>query len=70
MHLTPEAVALTLEALAKRIRSRNLTAEEAARTLEHEARLTRASFEDLADHRENCPECRLTEPIEALALTG
>lgn len=68
--MTPEAMAMTLDVLAKRIRRLALTSEEAAETLEHEASLIRQNAREELEHRAACSECRMPEPIEHLALTA
>ena len=65
--MTPEAVALTLEALARATRNRHLTGPQAADLLDHEAALIRKNEREERQHRRDCPECRLPETPEMLA---
>lgn len=69
--MTTEATAMLLETMARSIRRRVLTTEQAAAFLEHEAGLMRRTEAEEREHAKTCPECVLPEPIEAvLPLTG
>jgi hypothetical protein len=64
--MTPETVALTLEALARSIRRRRLGPAEAAATLEREARVIRTNEREEAEHRAES----LIDRLRHLDLTG